>query len=57
MYKNKNDINDIMSLPWDERKKTHRVASDSEIKEQKNMMRQMEEMMKNSEVIEEKFTM
>ena len=57
MYKNKNEINDIMSLPWDEKQKTHRVATESELKEQQNVMKQMEEMMKSSEVIEEKFTM
>lgn len=53
--KNKNEIADIMPLPWDDRNETHRVASDEELEKQKAYMKQMEEMIKNNSTTTEKF--
>ena len=54
--KNKNEITDIMSLPWDD-KERHIVASEKELEEQKKMMKEMEEKLKNGNTITEKFTL
>lgn len=52
--KNNNEVTDIMSLPWDN-EKSHKVASDEELRQQKELMRQAQEMMKSGEIVEEKY--
>jgi len=55
--KNRNEIEDIMELPWDKEKKKHAIASDEELKQQKALMEQANEMMKGGKIIEEKYTL
>ena len=52
--KNKNEIQDIMTLPWDDEDTKHTIATDKELEEQKKMMEEMEKMMETP-IIEEKF--
>ena len=54
--KNRNEIEDIMELPWDKTKK-HTIASDEELEQQKALMEQANEMMKSGQIIEEKYTL
>ena len=54
--KNKNEIEDIMELPWDKIKK-HTIASDEELEQQKALMEQANEMMKSGQITEEKYTL
>lgn len=54
--KNRNEIEDIMELPWDKIKK-HTIASDEELEQQKALMEQANEMMKSGQITEEKYTL
>lgn len=53
--KNRNEIEDIMELPWDKIKK-HTIASDEELKEQKALMEQADKMMESGQITEEIYT-
>lgn len=54
--KNKNKITDIMSLPWDEGEEVkHVISTKKELDRQKDMLKEMEDVMKNSEIKEMKF--
>ena len=53
--KNNNAVEDILHLPWDEKEDKHIIATKEEVKEQKSRLKDMEELMKNATVIEEKF--
>lgn len=54
--KNKNEIADIMSLPWDNETTKHAVASDEELKQQKALMEQADKMMESGQITEEIYT-
>ena len=54
--KNRNEIEDIMELPWDKEQK-HTIATEDELKEQKKMMEAANEMMKSGQITEEKYTL
>lgn len=53
--KNKNKIEDIMKLPWDEEEIIHVVADKKNLAKQKERLKEMEDMMKNMKIEETKF--
>lgn len=55
LAKNKNSLEDIMKLPWDKGNTNHTVATKSDMIEQKERMKKMEDMLKNTKITEEKY--
>ena len=53
--KNKNTIQDIMSLPWDEGTVNHTVATKQDMNEQKERTKKMEERLKQGNITSEKY--
>lgn len=54
-YKNPNKIENIMELPWDKENEIHTISTESDKKEQREKMKELEEMMKRGNLVQEKF--